>query len=64
MHRNFVVTSNYSIRGLYKDAGEEIITAIERRFKVIHMKDPFNVYKPEENEFSSSNTDQNRIGVL
>lgn len=32
MHRNFIVTSNYAIRDLYKDAGEEMISAIERRF--------------------------------
>lgn len=43
MHRSLVVTSNYAIRDLYKDSGEEMIAALERRFKVIHMTDPFNV---------------------
>jgi hypothetical protein len=38
LHRTFLVTSNYSIRQLYKDAGEEMIAAIERRFEVIHME--------------------------
>lgn len=38
LHRTFVVTSNYSIRGLYKDAGEEMIAAIERRFESILME--------------------------
>lgn len=48
MHRNFVVTSNYAIRDLYKDAGEEMILALERRFKVIHMTDPFKVRQETE----------------
>lgn len=38
LHRTFLVTSNYSIRDLYKDAGEEMIAAIERRFETIHME--------------------------
>jgi len=45
MHRSIVVTSNYAIRDLYKDSGEEMIAALERRFKIIHMTDPFNVRK-------------------
>jgi len=41
LHRDFVVTSNYEIEALYKDQGEEMINAIKRRFKVIHMEEPF-----------------------
>ncbi len=41
LHRDIVITSNYSIRELYKDQGEEMIKALERRFKVIHKEDPF-----------------------
>jgi len=38
LHRKFIVTSNYSPRSLYKDAGEEMIQAIERRFEIIHKE--------------------------
>ena len=41
LHRDFVVTSNYKIEELYKEQGEEMIDAIKRRFKVIHMEEPF-----------------------
>jgi len=41
MHRDFVVTSNYSIDQLYEKDGEEMIQAIKRRCKVIHMTQPF-----------------------
>lgn len=41
MHRNFVVTSNYSIEQLYENKGPEMIEAIKRRCKVIHMTQPF-----------------------
>lgn len=47
LHRNFVVTSNFSIRELYKDEPEVTLQALERRFKVIHMTDPFNTRKEE-----------------
>lgn len=41
-HRHLVVTSNYSIRQLYEKDGEQMIQALERRFKVIHMPEqPF-----------------------
>jgi len=43
LHRDFIVTSNYSIEQLYQKDGEEMIQAIRRRCKVIHMTDPFNV---------------------
>jgi hypothetical protein len=41
LHRNFVVTSNFSIEELYKD--EPVITkdALKRRFKVIYMAEMF-----------------------
>ena len=37
MHKKFIVTSNYPIKVLYKEKGEVIIQAIERRFHTIHM---------------------------
>jgi hypothetical protein len=40
-HTLFIVTSNYSIEELYGSAGVEMVKAIERRFKVIHMTAPF-----------------------
>jgi hypothetical protein len=39
-HRTLIVTSNYSIDKLW-ELKEEMRTAIRRRFKVIHMTDPF-----------------------
>lgn len=42
-HRTFIVTSNYSIDALYEKDGHEMIAAIKRRCKVIHMTDPFGV---------------------
>ena len=41
LHRDFVVTSNYSIEKLYEGKGQEMIDAIKRRCKVIHMTEPF-----------------------
>ncbi len=41
LHRDFVVTSNYTIKELYGAKGDEMVEAIERRCKVIHMKEPF-----------------------
>lgn len=40
-HRHFIVTSNYSIAKLYEKDGQEMIDALHRRFKVIHMTEPF-----------------------
>lgn len=40
-HKVFVVTSNYSIEQLYEKDGPEMIAAIRRRCKVIHMTAPF-----------------------
>lgn len=60
MHRDFVVTSNYAIRNLYKDAGEEMIQALERRFKVIHMLAPFK--KPEETDRRELSEQSNERG--
>ncbi len=48
LHRNFVVTSNQSIEDLYSAEKPDTIAAIKRRFKVIHMTDPFNVRKQQE----------------
>jgi len=42
-HDTFIVTSNKSIADLYEKDGEEMVAAITRRCKVIHMTDPFNV---------------------
>lgn len=36
---HFIVTSNYTIDDLYED--EQLRMAIKRRFKVIHMSEPF-----------------------
>jgi hypothetical protein len=41
LHRDFVVTSNYSVDQLYESKGEEMIDAIKRRCKIIHMTAPF-----------------------
>ena len=41
LHRDFVVTSNYSIEKLYEGKGQEMIDAIKRRCKIIHMEEPF-----------------------
>lgn len=41
LHRDIVVTSNYSIRQLYEKDGEEMVKAIERRFKPRYMENPF-----------------------
>lgn len=40
-HTTFIVTSNYSIDQLYEKDGPEMIAAIKRRCKVIHMTEPF-----------------------
>lgn len=40
-HEHFIVTSNYSIEELYAKDGTEMINAIRRRCKVIHMTEPF-----------------------
>lgn len=37
----FVITSNYSIEQLWEDP--VLVEALKRRFKVIHMKDPFHL---------------------
>jgi len=41
LHRDFVVTSNYSPEQLYAKDGEEMVQAIRRRCKVIPMYAPF-----------------------
>jgi len=41
VHRDFVITSNYSPEDLYGKDGEEMVAAIRRRCKVIHMTEPF-----------------------
>jgi len=42
VHRDFIVTSNYQISQLYESKGPEMIKAIERRCKIIHLPDtPF-----------------------
>lgn len=38
----FVVTSQYSIEDIWQD-DPETIAALKRRFKVIHMMDPFGI---------------------
>lgn len=40
-HDTFIVTSNYSIEQLYGGHGQEMVDALKRRFKVIHMTEPF-----------------------
>ncbi len=40
LHRDIVVTSNKSIDALYEKDGIEMVTALKRRFKVIHMHAP------------------------
>ncbi len=40
VHRDFVVTSNYTIEQLYEKDGDQMIEAIRRRCKVIEMKPP------------------------
>lgn len=41
LHRKFVVTCNKSIEQVFHKHDEELIKAIKRRFKVIHMTEPF-----------------------
>lgn len=41
VHEHFIVTSNYSIEALYEKDGPEMIEALKRRCKVIHMTEPF-----------------------
>jgi len=41
VHRDFLVTSNYTIDELYAKDGQEMIDAIKRRCKIIHMDKPF-----------------------
>lgn len=48
LHRNFVVTSNYSIDQIFEKHDAEKIAAIKRRFKVIHMTAPFKKQETEE----------------
>lgn len=40
-HTVFIVTSNYSPEQLYEKDGTEMVEAIRRRCKVIHMTEPF-----------------------
>lgn len=49
-HTHFVVTSNYSIDRLLRDQSPEMISAVKRRFKVIHMTglvEHLNMLNPE-----------------
>jgi hypothetical protein len=41
MHRNLVITSNFSIDELFKDKPQATVDAIKRRFKVIYMDKMF-----------------------
>jgi len=50
MHRDFVITSNYTIDQMYAKDGDDQLAAIKRRFKVIHMDKPFARAKPNECE--------------
>ncbi len=50
LHRDFVVTSNYTIQELYGHKGEEMVKAIERRCKIIHMRAPFTDQQKDDKE--------------
>ncbi len=50
LHRDFVVTSNYTIRELYGHKGEEMVKAIERRCKIIRMRAPFTDQQKDDEE--------------
>ncbi len=50
LHRDFVVTSNYTIRELYGHKGEEMVKAIERRCKIIRMTAPFTDQQKDDEE--------------
>lgn len=41
MHRNLIVTSNFSIEELFKEKPAATVEAIKRRFKVIYMDKMF-----------------------
>lgn len=41
MHRNLVITSNFSIDELFRDKPAATVDAIKRRFKVIYMDSMF-----------------------
>jgi len=47
-YERFIVTSNFTIEKLHEKMPMVTVEAIKRRFKVIHMSDPFGVYKPAE----------------